>query len=163
MTINILPQRTNRGKTRPIRIEGSIAYVPLTRGFEAIIDAHNVPLVEDWSWRAHVKKNVVYARCSVRVGGVRRHICMHQVIMPVADDLLPDHRNGNGLDNREDNLRIATKRANGRNVHRRCPDHRIGVRMTRGRFEAWVYVGKFSTKDEANSAARRAEEVLGLS
>lgn len=36
------PPRGNR-KVRPIRIEGDLAYIPLTRGLEAIIDAVDVP------------------------------------------------------------------------------------------------------------------------
>lgn len=38
-------------KPRPIRIEGDVAYVTLTRGYEAIIDAENVPLVEGYNWQ----------------------------------------------------------------------------------------------------------------
>ena len=38
---------------RQIRVDGNIAYVPLTRGYEAVIDAADVPLVEGWNWYAH--------------------------------------------------------------------------------------------------------------
>ena len=31
---------------RPIRIDGEVAYVPLTMGYEALIDAADVPLLE---------------------------------------------------------------------------------------------------------------------
>ena len=41
-------------KPRPIRIEGDVAYVPLTKGYEAIIDVEDVPLVEGRNWHAHV-------------------------------------------------------------------------------------------------------------
>jgi hypothetical protein len=33
---------------KPIRIVGDVAYVPLTKGFQAVIDADDVPLVEAW-------------------------------------------------------------------------------------------------------------------
>jgi len=33
---------------RPIRIEGNIAYVPLTKGYEAVIDVADIGLVEGY-------------------------------------------------------------------------------------------------------------------
>jgi hypothetical protein len=46
------PKRTWTKKIRPIRVEGDTAIVPLTRGFEAVIDAVDVPIVEGWNWVA---------------------------------------------------------------------------------------------------------------
>lgn len=34
-------------RPRPIRIDGDVAYIPLTKGYEAIIDAAYVHLVAD--------------------------------------------------------------------------------------------------------------------
>lgn len=50
---------------RPIRIEGPIAFVPLTQGYEAIIDAADVPRVADRNWCAAVVNGHVYARNGV--------------------------------------------------------------------------------------------------
>lgn len=50
---------------RPIRIEGPIAYVPLTKGYEAIIDAADAPLVRDRNWCAMEVNGRVYARHGV--------------------------------------------------------------------------------------------------
>lgn len=44
---------------RPIRIEGDVAYVPLTQGYTAIIDAGDVPLVEGRSWQADIKPRAI--------------------------------------------------------------------------------------------------------
>lgn len=51
---------------RPIRIEGKIAYVPLTKGYEAIIDAEDVPVVAPHPWSAMVAGKNVYAVTSVK-------------------------------------------------------------------------------------------------
>jgi hypothetical protein len=46
---------------RPIRIDGPVAYVPLTKGYEAIIDAEDVPVVAPYPWSAMVAGKNVYA------------------------------------------------------------------------------------------------------
>lgn len=51
---------------RPIRFEGKTAYVPLTKGYEAIIDAEDVPLVASHPWSAMVSGKNVYAVTSIK-------------------------------------------------------------------------------------------------
>lgn len=51
---------------RPIRIEGNTAYVPLTQGYEAIIDAEDVSVVEPYPWSAMKAGNNVYAVTSIK-------------------------------------------------------------------------------------------------
>ena len=43
---------------RPIRVEGNIAYVPLTKGCEALIDAADVPLIHSFGPHTLVKFEV---------------------------------------------------------------------------------------------------------
>lgn len=50
---------------RPIRMDGLVGYVPLTKGYEAIIDAADAPLVADRNWCAAVVNGHVYARNGV--------------------------------------------------------------------------------------------------
>lgn len=92
-------------KVRPIRICGDVAYVPLTKGYEAVIDAADVPLIDARNWSAHVVRHkdgsirTVYA-----VSGLG---AMHRVLLPGAEEV--DHRDGNGLDcRRSANLRAAS-------------------------------------------------------
>lgn len=51
---------------RPIRFDGKIAYVPLTKGYEAIIDAEDVPVVAPYPWSAMVAGKNVYAVTSIK-------------------------------------------------------------------------------------------------
>ena len=105
---------------RPIRIEGNIAYVPLTKGYEAVIDAADVPLVGDSNWTATVALRPdgsirsVYAKRSMKIGAQSQTIYLHRAIGGTDDAPEVDHRDGNGLNNRRSNLRPATK---GQNMH----------------------------------------------
>lgn len=107
-----------KSKIRPIRVEGNIAYVPLTQGYEAVIDADDVPLVVAFNWSAHKGPNTVYAsRNSRKDLGEADGKCflLHRVIMNAEPGKIVDHRDGDGLNNRRENLRFATKAENGRN------------------------------------------------
>lgn len=106
---------------RPIRIEGDIAYIPLTRGHVAIIDTADVPLVSAWSWTAREKRRpdgtikAVYAYRQGEVDGRRTGIPLHRAILDPGRGFVPDHRNGDTLDCRRANLRPATHAENARN------------------------------------------------
>ena len=94
---------------RQIKIEGEIAYVPLSRGYVAIIDAADVPLVDGVNWTAAVHNRLVYAhRNATLPDGKRRYVAMHRVILGDSE-LHVDHRDGDGLNNRRSNLRWATR------------------------------------------------------
>jgi hypothetical protein len=101
---------------KPIRVEGNIAYVPLTKGYEAVIDAADVPLVGAHNWKAKVEPNTVYAVRNDRSGPKEREVRMHRVIMGEPNGLEVDHRDSNGLNNKRENLREATSQQNGHNT-----------------------------------------------
>lgn len=102
---------------RPIRIEGALAYIPLTKGYEAVIDAADVPLVSAWSWTAHEYRNTdgtiakVYAYRKSRGPGPQ-NIRLHNVILTPLPGHFADHNDNDGLNNRRSNLRHATNSQN---------------------------------------------------
>jgi hypothetical protein len=103
---------------RPIRIEGNLAFIPLTQGYTAVIDADDVPLVESWNWHAHAGWRTVYAvrPAPCNADGKRQTVFMHRAIMSAPDGMEVDHIDGNGLDNRRStNLRLATRSQNQHN------------------------------------------------
>ena len=83
-------------------------------GLVAVVDDSDVILVSGLNWSGKRKDRTIYARTRMRGSGTRRwqHVLMHQLIMPAVDGLEPDHINGNGLDNRRSNLRLATRSQN---------------------------------------------------
>lgn len=109
---------------RPIRVEGNVAYVPLTQGYEAIIDAADVPLVEGKNWSALVSRNrqgvirTVYARHDVGPRGDRESVLMHRLLAGATGAMDVDHRDSNGLNNRRKNIRAATRTQNNCNQRR---------------------------------------------
>lgn len=95
----------------PIRIEGDVAYVPLTKGYEAVIDAADVPLVAAFSWHAFVQPHTVYAGR----GAFNQRpatVMLHRALLGADSGLDVDHIDNDGLNNRRANLRFATRSQN---------------------------------------------------
>jgi hypothetical protein len=156
---------------RPIRIDGGVAYVPLTRGYEAAIDAADVSLVAAWNWCAVPRLNTVYAKRADYSGGRYRNVYLHRVIVAAPDGVVVDHKSGDGLDNRRANLRLASTSQNQQNSHKRS-DNSSGVKgvsfnKAHGKWEAEVQMnglrrrlGLFAKLDDAASAVSVARAEL---
>ncbi|MFK0299981.1 HNH endonuclease signature motif containing protein [Brevundimonas sp. NPDC090276] len=130
--------------------------IKTTDGKDVLVDDEDYDLLSQHSWSA----STGYARRSV----MGASIAMHRQLMHPAQGLVVDHKNGNPLDNRKDNLRVVTQRENSRN---RGPsktnrlghlgvayDHRFGL------FAAYIereILGHFATLEEAVEA-RLTEE-----
>jgi len=87
--------------------------IPLTQGKFALIDEQDADLVVPFKWCANQIGNTFYAvRNSPRVDGKRTTILMHRVILNAPPGMGVDHINGNGSDNRRQNIRICTTSQN---------------------------------------------------
>lgn len=152
---------------RSIRIDGDIAYVPLTMGYEAIIDAADAHLVDGVCWQANKSRNVVYAARHKRCGGKRSFITMHRVIISAPANVAVDHINGDGLDNRRSNLRLVSNTENMWNM-RRPSSNTSGfkgvtwnnnIKKWRARIKVYGeyrYLGSFADPKEAHAAYCKA-------
>jgi hypothetical protein len=99
--------------------------VPLSNGLVALVDADDLVLVGGYRWHHKPeKRGPGYAMAFVG----RRPIYMHRVILSAPAELEVDHRNGDGLDNRRDNLRLATQAQNMQNK----PAYRTSTSGIRG-------------------------------
>ena len=158
-------------KIRPVRVEGNVAYIPLTQGYEAIIDADDVPLVEHLQWHASPIRTNTYALAATWVNGKTKLVRLHRIIMRPADGQVVDHIDGDGLNNRRSNLRFASHQQNNCNSKRRA-DNRSGVKgvfwdKQRRKWQAQISVGgrsialgRFASLDAAAAAYADASQRL---
>jgi hypothetical protein len=103
-----------------------------------------------------------YAQASPRRGVKLR---LHRVVLGLSkgDGFEADHRNGDPLDNRRENLRVVTRRQNGQNVPARRGHRGVGYDPSRPTAKCWrarigglqgAHIGWFLTEDEAAAAVR---------
>lgn len=135
----------------------------------ALVSDNDYEKVSGFKWYLHKTKNAVYARGRINE---RKLIYMHRFITEANKNEIIDHINGNGLDNRIDNLRICTKSQNNwnRKITGKNTSGYKGVSFSpNGRKKKWAAkisfnnkhktVGYFNTKEEAaiawNSAAKK--------
>lgn len=80
---------------------------------EIFIDDEDYQLISKYTW--YINKG-----CSTFYSGNNKVGRMHRYIMNINDSsILIDHINGNGLDNRKENLRICDQKSNVRNSKKR--------------------------------------------
>lgn len=149
--------------------------IPLTQGQVALIDRADLVLVAPYKWFAHKRhkrkpsdRDAFYAHANTTVDGARRTVLMHRLIAGFPNEDV-DHRNGNGLDNRRENLRAATPNQNGGNaMPRRNETSRFKGVSWFAESSCWManitherrqrYLGLHATEEAAalayNSAAR---------
>lgn len=131
--------------------------IPLTYGFAATVDDVDYESVCGFAWRTLRREHTNYAVRSVRINGAKVSVYMHRLILDAPRHLFVDHRNGNGLDNRRENIRPCTRQQNAWNKRgkgRRLKGAYFSVR--RGVFDSVITangkrypLGAFETEIEA--------------
>ncbi len=155
---------------RPVRIDGDVAYVPLTQGYEAVIDTCSVGVVSGANWAVKKTPWNIYARARMVIDGKARDVFMHRLILSEGGKET-DHKDCNGLNNRLCNLRIATTAQNQFNQRLRR-DNSSGVKGVYWckRTKRWrahikqngkhIYLGGYKEKHEAAAAYAEASKRL---
>jgi len=93
-----------------------IKEIALTQDKFAIIDDENFEWLSSYRWQASKQGNAWYAvRWSSRRNGKRKLLYMHREILNTPAGMDTDHRDHNTLNNRQDNLRIASRLQNNQN------------------------------------------------
>lgn len=149
--------------------------IPLSKGQETIIDSIDADLAQ-FKWHAIRSKNGYYAQRTIQSKVVKKHnIRLNRLIMSriVDRELDPkeqaDHINGDTLDNRRSNLRIATQSQNNMNGKRR-KDNTTGYKGVSKRGNKWrayiqvgykqFHLGYFETEELAHRARCEAANEL---
>jgi hypothetical protein len=168
MAERTIPEKLRHGQISPIHIEGGLVFVALSRGLEAVADIDDEQIIAGYSWRVLTTKYghaYAYRLCEGRT------ILMHREILGAGPGEHVDHIDGDGLNNRRENIRIATPTQNQANqvLSRR---NRIGLKgvwedKRKNRFCAsikpngkTIHLGSFATKEEAAAAYKGAAKVL---
>lgn len=86
--------------------------IPLTQGKFALVDDEDFEELSKYRW--YLSRSGYANRHPKMINGVRRgKISMHRQVMDmVPSGKMPDHINGNRIDNRKSNLRLATPSQN---------------------------------------------------
>lgn len=83
--------------------------IKLTQGKFAIVDDKDFEYLNQFKWFAQKDGYTWYA---LRRGKQRKIVRMHRLLTGISKGKSIDHINGNGLDNRRENLRICTQQQN---------------------------------------------------
>jgi hypothetical protein len=150
------PKKIARPAPREVLPNGRM-YIPLTRGYAAIIDTVDYPLISGYRWRVKTSADKqIYAIGAKKKGDA---VLMHRLITGAPADIEIDHRDCDGLHNWRSNLRIATRSQNARNRRALTPVKGASFVKERGQYRAQIMferkkinLGNFSTAKEAGRA-----------
>lgn len=150
--------------------------ITLTKGYSTVIDAVDADLAS-LKWSVTVDKHTCYARRRNWLADNKSRINIHQIIFvrmlgrELVKGEIVDHIDRDGLNNRRENLRLATRSENGRN--QKCRSDNTsgykGVHWHKGT-RKWIaqirlngkakHLGLFKTPEEAHVAYQEAAKEL---
>lgn len=159
----------------PLPIEGATLEMPLSRGYVTVVDAVDSDLTQ-YKWSVVDARNL-YAIRRVQENGQRLTIRLHRLIMEriiqrtLEEDEFVDHIDGDPVNNRRSNLRLATKSSNAQNAGRKSTNttgykgvcamrdartkkiyYRASISVKRKRYS----LGVFRTPEEAFESYKKA-------
>lgn len=130
--------------------------IPLTKSMVAIVDDEDCERLNRWKWYAEPTPRGYYAARKPPTGKVY----MHREIARPAKGLQVDHANGDGLDNRRENLRACTPSQNLCNGRVRCDSAsgRRGVHFHKAS-RLWVAYAKINGRTLARYFKTEVEAI----
>ncbi len=144
--------------------------IQLTQGKIAIVDDESYERLNQYKWYAWWSGWVWYAVRNIRINNKVEKIYMHREIMLAPKGIPVDHRNGNGLNNLKENLRLCNNQQNGFNRKNPYSTNKLGIKgvcwdKLRNKFIAQImfngkhiHLGRFTVLGDADQSYRKAEE-----
>ena len=145
-----------------IIVHDNFAEIELKDGLSARVSLEDLPLVRDYTWRLRIGK-LGHAYTYTYIDG--KYVAMHRALLNAPKTMWVDHKDGDGLNNTRENIRLCTPAQNMANkaVERRNSLGLKGVWLSNGKYRAsikpngkTVGLGTYSTKEEAAAAYRGA-------
>ncbi len=99
--------------------------IQLTRNKYTLVDDEDYEYLNQYKWYAYKGRNTYYAVKTDHK--LKKQIRMHRVIMKPPSYLQVDHKDGDGLNNQKENLRICTNQQNAGNSRIR-KDNTSGIK-----------------------------------
>ncbi|HWG89553.1 MAG TPA: HNH endonuclease [Candidatus Thermoplasmatota archaeon] len=165
------PQASNNEATRPVT-----SRVELIGGGTALVSTADLDQLAGYHWYSTKMGEKTYAVAPMHLPDGRVVLfAMHRFLVQPSPGLMVDHINGDGLDNRRENLRVVTHAENMRNRKRPrnnksgykgvmyLPDPRSHVSPWKAKItynKKIYYLGTYATAEEAARAYDRAARDL---
>jgi hypothetical protein len=102
---------------------GPYCQIPLTQNRYAKVDPADYLWLSQFRWCCKANRDTCYAIRHIQEHGRTKRIHMHRQIMNTPANMICDHKNHNGLDNRRTNLRNCTVEQNNANRRKRATTH----------------------------------------
>jgi len=141
--------------------------IPLTQEQFAQVDDWNYDWLNQWKWYASKDNSTYYAMRAIYVEGKQQKILMHRLIMNTPAGMLCDHKDHNGLNCQEYNMRNCSRQQNMRNSTAYGESKYLGVyyhrKTVKGKLYTYIiaqisvcgkqlWLGSFKTEEDAARA-----------
>jgi len=144
--------------------------IPLTQGMFAQVDDEDYDELVKFRWFARKHNKTFYAARNLKKGQKFVTFHMHKELLGEIEGKEIDHIDGDGLNNRKENLRFVTHRQNLQNRRDTKSIHQPGVWLKRSpdKWQAMIringirrYLGTFPTEKLASDAYNLALQNIG--
>lgn len=139
------------------------------QGDEIIVDDNWYELLSRFTWYTSDGRGYKYAKTGFTNKGNPKGLAMHRIVTSAPRGSVVDHINGNTLDNRSSNLRLATRSENGMNRFKLSSNNtsgRTGVAWSKQK-KKWIafvevnkkriHLGSYTDKSAAITARSNGE------
>lgn len=142
-TAFVVPSRSGDSDSCTYSERHGMKVIALTKNKEAIVDDDDFIRVSQYKWRAQYKRGLWYARSCRKIiksrNGKPTHLYLHRFILNAPAGSVIDHKSGNGLDNRKENLRFCTYTQNQANSRLRKDGYRgVSFLSSRNKWQARI-------------------------
>lgn len=153
----------------------AIVFLPLSQGKVAVIDFDDFEKVRPYKWHLSKSQNNLYARHNF--SNDAGYLILHRFLLDAPDNMDVDPRDGDGLNNRRNNIRLCTPSQNAQARQRKRPSMTSSFRGVfwdkhKAHKAAWtarlrfngknIHCGSFKKEEDAARAYdKKAIELFG--